>query len=163
MKNILNKIFITLMIWITLTFFCATPISQAKKLKIGEGQYYYTGTQEAEVVITDSMWEMVLNALSEIVNYLFGAMLLGVRGVVVGWVEIFEILLTSILTLDDSLGNIVEGAMKSYSSYVINVEDIIFNEVPLLDANIFNEIEEDSEEEDATEENEDNQDAEADK
>ena len=137
-KNLSYKTLVATMITIVLSFFCVTSVSHAK-LKLEEGQFYYTGTQEAEVRAEASFWEKFTGILSEIVNYLLGILLLAPRGVVVGWIEIMEILLTLILNADIDIGElkINNDSTVTYSQEVVNVETIIFNRVPILNANIF--------------------------
>jgi len=116
-----------------------SSVSEAK-LKIKEGEFYYTGTQEGSYKPASSFWDKILNALSEIANYLLGIMTLGLRGVIVGWIEIMEILLTAILGVKTDIGTFFKDAlagMDSYTQNIVNVEKIIFNRVPILHANIF--------------------------
>ncbi len=143
-KRIAYKILVILMITVNLSFFCASSVSEAK-LKLAEGEFYYSGTQEGSYKVKKGFWENILNILAEIANYLLGIMTLGLRGVVVGWVEIMEILLTALLGVKTDIGAFFNDAlsgMDSYSQYIVNVEKIIFNQVPILHANIFVEGEE---------------------
>lgn len=139
LKRMSYKILVIAMITVVLSFFSASSVSEAK-LKLKEGEFYYTGTQEGTLKIEKGFWENVLGALGEIANYLLGIMTLGVRGVIVGWIEIMEIILTAILGVETDLGAFFSDAiadMDSYSQQIVNVESIIFNRVPILNANIF--------------------------
>lgn len=139
MKRISYKILIISMITVALSFFSASSVCQAK-LKIKEGEMFYSGTQEGDYVVEASIWEKILNALSEIADYILGIMTLGFRGVVVGWIAIMEIILTLLLDPSKDIATIAVDSVTSESGYendVITVEKIIFNEVKILDANIF--------------------------
>ena len=152
-KRISYKILVISMITVVLSFFSASSVSEAK-LKLKDGEYYYTGTQEGTYVVERSIWEKLLNALGEIANYLLGIMTLGVRGVIVGWIEIMEIILTAILGVEIDIAGFFSDAiagMDSYSQQIVNVEKIIFNRVPILNANIFANDEETVEDEKSTE------------
>lgn len=139
LKRISYKVLIISMITVILSFFTASSVSEAK-LKLKEGEFYYSGTQEAEYSPEAGFWDNILGALAEIANYLFGIMTLGVRGVVVGLIEIMEIILTLLLDPSQDMLKIIADCftkMDGYTQDVVNVEKIIFNEVKLLDANIF--------------------------
>ena len=143
MNKIINecyKILIITMIIISILFFLKPSMSEAGKIKLKEGQYYYSGTQESELVIEDSFFQRLLNALSEILDYVLGMMTLGVRGVVIGWIEIMEIILTAILSPEENFVDVFTNAivaMDNYSQEVVTIENIIFNKVEVLNANIF--------------------------
>ncbi len=140
-KEMLYKILVVSMIAVVLSFFSASSVSEAK-LKLKDGEFYYSGTQEGTYVVEKSFWSKILDALAEIANYLLGIMTLGVRGVVVGWIEIMEIVLTAILGVEIDWGSFFSDAlagMDSYSQQIVNVETILFNRVPILDANLFKE------------------------
>lgn len=139
-QKMLYKILVVFMISIVLIFFSLSSVSHAKLPALGDGQFYYTGTQEAQYVVKAGLWERLLNALAEIANYLLGIMTLGFRGVVVGWIEIMEIILTALVADGINMWEVFTSGlsgMDKYSQDIVNVEKIIFNEVTLLDANIF--------------------------
>ena len=138
-KTIAYKILVVSMITIVLSFFSASSVSQAK-LKLKEGEFYYSGTQQGTYIIAKNWLNTVLDALGEIANYLLGIKTLGYRAVFVGWVEIMEILLTAILGVEIDLASFLSDAlagMDSYSQQIVNVETILFNRVPILNANLF--------------------------
>lgn len=138
-RRISYKILVISMITVALSFFLATSVSQAK-LKIKPGEYFYSGTQEGEYVVEASIWEKVLEALSEIADYILGIMTLGFRGVVVGWIAIMEIILTLLLDPNKDIAQIAVDSVTSVNGYtddVITIEKILFNEVKILDANLF--------------------------
>lgn len=142
-RNILNKILTIVLMIAILMLFPLSSVSEAK-IKLKDGQYYYSGTQEAEVVVDGSLWDKVLKALASIANYLLGIWTLGIRGIVVGAIEICEILLTLVVDPDTDIGDIgdsitadVMGDTGGYSQTVVTVQRIIFNEISILNANIF--------------------------
>ena len=140
-KEVLYKILVMSMICIVLVFFSASSVCHAK-ITLEEGQFYYTGTQEANYVVKGSFWEGILGSLAEIANYLLGIKMLGYRAVVVGWIEIMEIILTALVGEEFKLGEFFKESLAgidNYSQQIVNVEKIIFNEIELLDANIFRE------------------------
>lgn len=139
------KMLVVAMISIVFSFFLISSVSEAK-LKLKPGEFYYTGTQEAEYVVEASIWEKVLNALAEIADYILGIFTLGARGVVVGFISIMEILLTVILHVDldfvDFIGESIgasdpTASLDTYTKYIVNIEKILFNEIQILDVNIF--------------------------
>lgn len=130
------KVLCIFMIYVAMSFFMVQSVSHAK-LKLQEGQKYYSGTQEAEYVVEKGPFDDVLNFLGEIANYILGIISLGIRAIIIGWVEIFEIILTIILGLGDDIGTLANNVMTSYTQNVVTIEKIFFNEVPILDANIF--------------------------
>lgn len=138
-KRISYKLLVMSMITVVLSFFSISSVSEAK-LKLQDGEFYYTGTQEGTYKPPSNFWKNLLKMLGEIANYLLGIMTLGLRGVIVGWIEIMEILLTAIVGVKMDIGSFFSEAisgMDSYSQYIVNVEKIIFNRVPILHANIF--------------------------
>ncbi len=138
-KKICYKILVVTMITVVLSFFSASSVSQAK-LRLKEGEFYYSGTQDGTYVVGKNLWDSILETLGEIANYLLGIKTLGIRMVIVGWIEIMEILLTAILGVEIDLASFFSEAlegMDTYSQQIVNVETIIFNRVPILNANIF--------------------------
>lgn len=127
------------MITILLSFFVATSCAHANKFSdlVNEDGIYYTGTQEATVTIKKGIFDKIINALSQIANYLLGLMTLGIRAVFIGWIEVGEMILTWILDVDNSLDKVNTDSMDVYTQKTVNVESILFNRVPILNANIF--------------------------
>lgn len=141
-KKIFNKILIISMITILMSFFCVNSVSEAK-LKLEEGQFYYTGTQEAQVIKIkgEGFWGKILGFIGDLALFLIGALALAFRGVFIGWIEIFEIILTVLLqgSADFSSMFINNDSTVAYKQEVVNIESIIFNteKIPILDVNIF--------------------------
>lgn len=135
--NITYKFIVALMMVIELSFFFAMPSAQAK-IEIGQGEFYYSGTEEGEVSIKrNDFFSKLLKTIEDIANVLLGIITLPLRGVPIGWAELAEMLLTKILTLNDNIETINDDAMTKYSQNNVNIESILFNRVKLLDANIF--------------------------
>lgn len=127
------------MISIVLVFFSASSVCHAK-LELNDDEFYYSGTQEGTYIVEAGLWEKVINALSEIASYLLGLFLLAPRVVIVGCIEIMEIILTALVGDGVDMAEVFASGlsgMDTYSQQVVNVEKIIFNEIPMLDANIF--------------------------
>lgn len=127
------------MITILLSFFVATSCAHANKFSdlVNEDGIYYTGTQDAKVSVKGGIFDKIINALSQIANYLLGLMTLGTRAVFIGWIEVGEMILTWILDIDNSLDKVNTDSMDVYAQKTVNVESILFNRVPILNANIF--------------------------
>ena len=152
------KLLVTSMIAITLSFFVVTPYSHANKFQdlINDDGFYYTGTQDGNLTVPASMFEKIINALSEIAGYLLGIIGLALRGVGIGWIEIAEMILTSILDTENGFFDVLGSSLDNYSQNVVNVETIIFNRVGILNANIFEEIDADTDLQEKTKENDSN-------
>lgn len=148
------KLLVTSMIAITLSFFVVTPYSHANKFQdlINDDGFYYTGTQDGNLTVPASMFEKIINALSEIAGYLLGIIGLALRGVGIGWIEIAEMILTSILDTENGFFDVLGSSLDNYSQNVVNVETIIFNRVGILNANIFEEIDADTDLQEKTKE-----------
>lgn len=133
------KMLIMTMITILLSFFVATSCAHANKFSdlVNEDGIYYTGTQDAKVSVKGGIFDKIINALSQIANYLLGLMTLGTRAVFIGWIEVGEMILTWILDIDNSLDKVNTDSMDVYAQKTVNVESILFNRVPILNANIF--------------------------
>ena len=133
------KMLITTMITILLSFFVATSCAHANKISdlVNEDGIYYTVTQDAKVSVKGGIFDKIINALSQIANYLLGLMTLGTRAVFIGWIEVGEMILTWILDIDNSLDKVNTDSMDVYAQKTVNVESILFNRVPILNANIF--------------------------
>lgn len=158
LKRISYKILVISMITVVLSFFSASSVSHAK-LTLEEGEYYYSGVQEAEVTWEATFLQKLTSSFKQVANYLFGLITLVFRGVVVGWIEIMEILLTTILGVDLHPFEYISRSLSQMDAYeqdIVNIEKIIFNRVDVLDINIFKTLseaeEEESQSQDKTEE-----------
>ncbi len=154
MKSIISRIsykmLVTTMITVILSFFVVTSCSHANKFSelVNDDGIYYNGTQESTLSEKDGFFAKLVNLLSSIATYLLGLIGLGIRGVFIGWIEIAEMLLTMILDIDGDLGKINDDAMDVYTENIVNVESILFNRVPILEANIFKSLNAENEKKD---------------
>lgn len=143
LQRISYKLLVSTMIAIALSFFVVTSYSHANKFKdlVNDDGIYYTGTQEGTPTFKKGLWSNIVDALSKVASFLVGLITFVIRGVAIGWIEIAELILTSILYLDESLLSATVGAVTiGYTDQVVNVEKIIFNHVEMLNANIFKNI-----------------------
>ena len=141
-KEILKKILIMAMIMITLIFFVIDPYAKAAQLP-AEGEFYYAGTTKGTYVVTENIFEWLMNHLSDIIDWILGFITMLFRMAFVGWATIFEWLLTS--TLESTVG--IDGLNKAMSStnltstndssQNVTVESIVYNNVPLFNVDFF--------------------------
>ena len=144
-NKIINRIVAILVLSITLTLFMFTPVVNASRLTIGDNDFYYAGVTEGTYVKAQSFWEWLVGSLSEIIDYLLGIITYGIRAVFVGWTALFEQLFTWVMEtttgipmdLDNMNSN--DLSKNTDSSGNITLEAILFNKVPILNANIFDE------------------------
>ncbi len=141
------KMLVTTMITILLSFFVVTSCSHANKFSdlVNDKGIYYSGTQDAKVTVQNGIFSKIIQLLSTIASYILGIIGLGIRGVFIGWIEIAEMLLVAILDVDGTLEKVNDDAMDNYSQNIVNVESILFNRVPILNANIFDSLNPDPE------------------
>lgn len=137
-KQIGYKLIVTLCI--VMTFCCFIASAPVEASKVSTGEFYYSGTTKGTYTVNKGFLEKLIDALGEILDYLFGLATMGIRIVFVGWTVLLERCLTWILegatgeNVDiDSMGS---TAMTPANKY-ITLEAIFFNRVPLLDINIF--------------------------
>ena len=138
-KKILQKILVISMITVFLSFFSVSSVAEAK-ISLEESEFYYTGTQNSEVMWEATLWQKIVKKLKEIANFLIGLMFMAIRSVFVGWIEIFEIILTLLLGEDLEFEDYMQASLAgidTYSQRVVNIERIIFNEIGLFDIDMF--------------------------
>ena len=146
LKSTFKRIVLSIVtISILITFF-AMPSSMAK-LDLEEGDFYYSGTQEGTYVVSEGILSKLWNALAELAEWLIGILTMGPRMVFVGWTALFEKLLTWALESSTGVnlnGQLVESAtdMTSItdSSNNVTVEAIVYNMVPALNINFFDDV-----------------------
>lgn len=141
-KEFIKKILIMAMIMITLIFFVIDPYAKAAQLP-AEGEFYYAGTTKGTYVVTENIFEWLMNHLSDIIDWILGFLTMAFRMSFVGWATIFEWMLTN--TLESTVG--IDGLDKAMSStnYTstndssqnVTVEAIVFNNVPLFNVDFF--------------------------
>ena len=77
---------------------------------------------------TKSFGDQVIDALSQVIDVILGFLLLPIKVIVIGWAGVIQQLVTTFISATTGVP----------SSDLITVEKIVYNQVPLLDANFFN-------------------------
>lgn len=141
-KEFMKKILTMAMIMIILVFFVIDPYAKAAQLP-AEGEFYYAGTTKGTYVVTENIFEWLMNHLGDIIDWILGFITMAFRMSFVGWATIFEWTLTK--TLESTIG--IDGlndAMSSTnvssandSSQNVTVEAIVYNNVPLFNVDFF--------------------------
>lgn len=142
-NNFFKRIIVSLSIAILLVFFCMSPVSNASKIKMEEGEYYYAGTTKGAYVVTEGIFSWLLSKIGEIADFLLGIMTMGGRMVFVGWTALFEKILTWALeattgvemNVDELNATSVED--NTNSSDNVTIEAIVYNQVPIFNINFF--------------------------
>ena len=138
MKRILYKILVILLIIsLFLTFILSNkPSIAAPKTD----DFYYHGTTGASYSRTEAVG--LAGVAKALVQWVLGIITLGPRMVIVGWVSLFEWLL--VVTVDNICGTTYRSMYEVDRYGEINkvpnritIEKIVFNEIPLFDANVF--------------------------
>ena len=138
MKRILYKILVILLIIsLFLTFILSNkPSIAAPKTD----DFYYHGTTGASYSRTEAVG--LAGVAKALVQWVLGIITLGPRLVIVGWVSLFEWLL--VVTVDNICGTTYRSMYEVDPYGEINkvpnritIEKIVFNEIPLFDANVF--------------------------
>ena len=139
MKRFMYKsLVVILIISLLLTFIASNkPAFAVQK----SDDFYYHGTTGA----TYSQKEAIglANVVKILIQYILGIITLGPRMVIVGWVALFEWLL--VITFDNICGtnytNMYDvdpyGEINEVPNR-ITIEKIVFNEIPIFDADVFN-------------------------
>lgn len=145
-KSLFKRIVLMIVIISIIITFCAAPSSYAK-LTIQEGEFYYAGTQKGSYVPTDGIFSWLLNALSELADFLLGIITMGIRMAFVGYTALVEQLLTWALESTAGVNVAGEDVGVSTSNWLddlsnstdnVTVQAIVYNMVPALDPNFFN-------------------------
>lgn len=85
--------------------------------------------------VTEYNW--LINLASDVSSWFYSLIVNAVRAVILGWAEIFENIAGSILTAGNSQQSVSTIGILSGETRV-DVEDIIYNKLPLFDVNVFN-------------------------
>ena len=132
---------IIVILCVVMTFCCFIASTPVEASKVTTGEFYYAGTTKGTYTVNKGLLEKLIDALGEILDYLFGLATMGIRIVFVGWTVLLERSLTWILegaTGEDVDIDSMSSTAMSPSNEYITLEAIFFNKVPLLDINIFN-------------------------
>ena len=150
LKKTCEKIILIIVTISILIMFFSTPSAYAAKLDLEEGDFYYSGTTKGTYTVTQGIFAWLLENIGDIADWLLGIMTMGFRMVFVGWTALFEKLLTWALettTGVDLAGNLVANSTDTTaltdSSNNLTVEAIVFNKVPALNINFFEESQKD--------------------
>ncbi len=143
LKSFLKKVILAIILISILITFCAMPSSYAK-LDLGEGEFYYAGTQKGQYTVKEGIFSWLLSKIGDIADWILGIITMGFRMVFVGWTALFEKLLTWALESTagvNASGEVVENNTDltaiTDSTNNVTIEAIVYNHVAALDANPF--------------------------
>ena len=128
--------------------------SNNNESNINMADFYYNGIPNGKYSVTKGFLERLIEALSEIFDYLIGIITMCIRMVFVGWTAIFENLLTFTITTitgGDDIESISVTSTDIESGDNITIEKIVFNQISVFDVNFFNFNDEIEDEEDEIE------------
>lgn len=112
---------------------------------INYSKFFFNGVPDGQYSIaTRSIWEVIIDAISQILDYLLGLLLYIIRAVIVGYTAIMENLLNWIVNSVADTGvestelnmSSTETATSDYEQKV-TVDTLLFNKLELFDINIF--------------------------
>ena len=114
------------------------------KQMIQDGEFFYKGLSEGHYVMSQfNFWKWIVNALFQITDYLIGMTTYLVRLGMLGWGMLFEVVLTdafdSLVVKNKGSGSYRKNNLGFYtdSKRTVNVENIFFNRVEVLNVNFF--------------------------
>ena len=145
-NNFFKRIIISLLTFIMMFNFFILPSVNAASVKtqMGEGQFYYSGTTTGSYIPSQNIFSWLLEKIGEIVDFLLGLMTMGGRMVFVGWTALFEELITWLLEASSGIPMDIENDVNATStdgfissSNNVTIEAIVYNQVPILNANLF--------------------------
>lgn len=95
--------------------------------------FYYNGTPKKGEYLGKVEGSWLFNTLNDAADWLLGILTMGIKAQLIGWASIFE----------GWANNIVEGVTNEEYEFKffaerVTVEDIIYNNIPILDVNLFN-------------------------
>ena len=148
MKFLSKKIILIIALALIITIganFISTPVCYAKS------DFYYIGATGGSYTSEASIFTQIINALGTMFDYILGLRLFGERIVIVGWIALFEWILvilvdklcaTDISGTNHNVANTFEGIENVFDSIKnvsnrITFEKIIFNQINLFNANVF--------------------------
>ena len=143
--NIFEKVMIIITVFMVLMSSIAPTTSNAatSKTKIESG-FYYSGTAEGTYVVTDGFGDWLIELLKQILDFLLGLLTMGGRMVFVGWAALIEELVTWFLEASSGIpmeinsDNAKTQNVAVDSGNNVTLEAIVYNQVPILDVNLFN-------------------------
>lgn len=145
-NNFVKRIITVLCLIMILTSFLLTPSVKAAsaKTKMKDGEFYYSGTEKGAYVVTEGIFDWLLNFIADIADFLLGLFTMGGRMVFVGWTALAEMFLTWLLeattgvSMDASSINATDLEANTDSSKNVTLEAIVYNQVPIFDISLFN-------------------------
>lgn len=97
-----------------------------------ENYFYYNGMpRKITVQGHENIFKKIIEFLSNILDWLLGLKFLGIKIQVVGWGGI-------VVDAIEGMVSKISGGIASTTSGRLEISDIIFNKVPILDINVFN-------------------------
>lgn len=142
----LKKIVVILTLFMILLSFVVSPGAEAAgaKTQMKEGEFYYAGTTEGAYVVVQNFWDWLIEMLGQILDFLLGLMTMGGRMVFVGWAALIEEAVTGLLEATTGIPMEIESSVDPTnvdglisSSNNVTIEAIVYNQVPILDINVF--------------------------
>ena len=117
----------------------ATSTGMRKKLTVSE--WYYNGIPDGKYSVVGTVFELIIDNLGQIFDYIVGLLTLVVRMVFVGWTTLVEKLVNftvQSVTGGEPLDKITTTDIDVDTGDYISIEKIIFNQISVFDVNFFN-------------------------
>ena len=95
--------------------------------------FKYNGLPKKVGIVQKKSLSEIIDAIKNIVNYIFGILVSGIRMAVVGFTEEIESLINGLLLSAEGITDSKEQAKQPEYS----IEDLLYNRIPALDVNIF--------------------------
>lgn len=99
-------------------------------IRLDEQNFNYNGEPKDISIVQKKSVLGVISAIKNIVNYILGILISGIRMAVIGFAELFESFINNLL-LD------IEGTPHTNNQAEYTIEDLLYNRIPALDINIF--------------------------
>ncbi len=141
-SNFLKRIVVIITVIMVLLSSMSTAV-YASKVKMGDNDFYYAGTSKGQYKVSMSILAWMLEFIKQIAGFLFGLITMIPRMAIVGWTAIAELVLTTALNsftgvpMDDTNLNATNVDANGTANHV-TVQAIVFNQVPVLNCNLFN-------------------------
>lgn len=99
-------------------------------IRLDDQNFNYNGEPKDISIVEKKSALEVISSIKNIVNYIFGVLVSGIRMAIVGYAEAIESFINNLL-LD------IEGTTKTDDQAEYTIEDLLYNRIPALDINIF--------------------------
>jgi len=109
--------------------------------KLDTSDWYYNGIPDGKYSVVASVWEIIIDNIGQIFDYLVGFGTLIIRMVFVGWTTLIEKLVNftvQSITGGEPLDKISATSTDVDTGDYVSIEKIIFNEISVFDVNFFN-------------------------